>query len=722
MAQIPLGNFDSVRAPTPGGNANGGAPDLGGALAAGGAKVEVGRTLMQEGAQGAAQATQLLAQRKAEDEALARAKAANALADHELKVKTVDMDIAARVASKDLPYDQAEAEHDKLVGQLPAIDIPGAGPVLQEQIRGGQANTVTAGRLGLHNVVQQAKRDDFRSQFAQNLDTQAKLAALPGADIATINARVEAYIPLGRQAGIDDAVLTKAVQEFKDRNWANQAIGVTVSHHEDPAALHTLLTALTDEKGYYADKLDPEKRNALAAQVTGQIDRLEQKAEVTANKLEAHQVRALTEMGEQDASGIPPTAEQVTAWAGLFPPGSPREPEFKQWLADGKDTQKLLTRPVAEQLSTVTTMKAALQAQGGDAHARARMARFEATVNANVKLLTEQPLAFAEQRLGMAVPDIDIASMAGSGGAAAIAGQLAERQTTITALEKSNGVRLPANLLKPQEQQLLSTLFKTMPPEQVVTVMGGLRKGLSESSYLAVMQQITPDSPVTARAGELALLQRKFTPDQQTVNGDVAVTMLRGERLLNKAKDAKGSDGKAGAYPMPEDPKLRAEFARATGDAFANNPDLAERRYQEYRAYYAGRTAEQGGGNPELDLKLAKQAAVATLGHVVSVNGHQVPAPYGMTEHEFVDQAEAHARTALAKLPPERQQLALQAAHYVQIPDPARPTASFYMLVVGRSALRVDGQVVTFRLNDHAAPIAPRAHPIASPYMADPYK
>jgi hypothetical protein len=503
MAQIPLGNFDQVQVQAP---VRTGAPDLSGALAAGRAKQDLGQQLLSTAEHGMQIHQQREEQQRQEDEALARAKAANGLAQHELEVRAAAADVGEQIQTGAIDYNKAGEAFDAAVSKIKPVEITGLDPALTEHYQGGLRNNTLAGRLLIDGAVKQAKRDDFKSQFTTNLDTLGKIAGQPGADIAKINEQAKAFIPLGRSAGLDEATLTKAVQDFADRNWTNQATQRFNAAHDDPVQLQALEHDLADEKGVYADKLDADKRNAIAAQVGNRIDTLQAKAEHAADRADAIADRTFAQMDEQFATGIPATAEQWAHWSDLFK-DSPRKAEFTQRVQDEREIQTFLRKPIDQQLTEIQNRETDLATKGGDLHAIANAKRLRSAVDANVKLLTEQPLVFAQARAGLAVKSLDLASLADPSRAGEFGAVLQQRAGTVAALQKQYGNQVKTNLLLPQEAQGLAAVLTKMPPETKVSTFAQLRQlAGSDSSYAAIMQQIARRR---ARGGTAHVLARR---------------------------------------------------------------------------------------------------------------------------------------------------------------------------------------------------------------------
>src|SRR3546814_3788737 len=76
---------------------------------------------------------------------------------------------------------------------------------------------------------------------------------------------------------------------------------------------------------------------------------------------------------------------------------------------------------------------------------------------------------------------------------------------------------------------MLANAVQALPPDKLNPLFGMLRQSIgSDDAYNAVMQQIAPDAPLKAHAGQLAVLP----------GGDkVASLILRGEALLDRSEE-----------------------------------------------------------------------------------------------------------------------------------------------------------------------------------------
>lgn len=585
---------------------------------------------------------------------LARAQATNALLDHEIQVKSATQDLARQVQTGELPYAQAKQTWEDTVGKLQPAQPQYLDEVAAQNLKKGGERTVFEQGLVVNHVVQQAEANDFKDQFADNLDKLGKLAGMPGANIDDINSKAEAFRPLARKAGIAQEVVDKSIQDFKDRNWFNNAVQVSMESKNSMPDLKQLSHDLTDGDGFYAGKLDTEKRNAILRTVTNDQLILENRLERAQEKREAAGQRALLQMGTQIASGVPATPQMWDNWQHTVK-GTEAEADFKQYADDEQKVQGVLRQPIDQQLKFVQDKQTTLQSQGGSLRDLANLNRLKGAVEQNVKLMQTEPLIFDAQRTGADLPPLNLTQLGDPNANAQISQQIQDRVTTLTAMRKQYGGQVPIRPLLPQEAAQLTSALNGADPKAAASIYGALQNatGGDMDAYKGIMQQVAPDAPIKALAGMLAAKQRSLTlathwfkPNDVAPSADVATTMLQGEALLNPSKAQKGEDGHpTSKLFLPETTQLQSDFQDRVGDAFAGRPDAAEKAYQAVQAYYVGKAAQSGrlaSGKQDIDSSIMKEAISATLGNVVNFNGNgSVLAPWGMTEADFQDKAQA---------------------------------------------------------------------------------
>lgn len=584
---------------------------------------------------------------------LARAQSTNAALDHEIAVKSATQDLAEKVERGEVPYTQAKKQFEDTVAKIQPAPVQYLDPVGQQNLKKAAERTVLTEGLRMNQVVEQAERNDFKDQFAQNLDKLGKLAGMPDANIDDINARADAFGPLARKAGLPQPLVDKTLQDFKDHNWFNNAVQVAMQSKDSMPDLKQLEHDLTDSDGFYAGKLDTDKRNAVLRTVTNDRLILEQRQERLQEKREAAGQRALYQMDTQIASGVPATPAMWSNWQSTVK-GTEAAPDFKQRMDDETAVQQVLRKPIDEQLKFIQDKEATLESQGGSLRDLANLNRLKGAVQSNVKLMQTEPLQFNATRTGQDVEPLNLSALGDPNANAQISAQIQDRVTTLAAMRKQYGNQVPLRPLLPQEAAQLTSALNSSQPDQQAQIFGALRNAAGDdASFKGIMQQIAPDAPIKALAGMLSSKQRNltlathwFSPNDVAPSGDVAATLLQGEALIDPTKEQKGQDGKpTSKLFLPDTTQMQTDFQSRVGDAFAGRPGAAETAFQAVHAYYVGKAAQAGRlatGKGDIDQGILKESITATLGNVIDFNGKgSVMAPWGMTSGDFQDKAYA---------------------------------------------------------------------------------
>ncbi|WP_132862778.1 hypothetical protein [Stenotrophomonas sp. ATCM1_4] len=647
MAKIPMGNFGQGATTAPVAHTRVSGQGLDAVSRAVGDLANTGMQL----------ASRYQHQQDEEAEGLARAKAANAQLDYELQVDNATRTMEDDVATGAVPYGEAMGRYRDAVGKIEVPVIEGLAEPLQLAYTRGIERTQAGGAQSMERVVRTARRADFKGQFDAALDKLGKISGMPGADISAVIDRARAFAPLAQQAGLDQAVVSKRLQDFSDAAWTTQATQRAIFGREDAGQLKQLELDLSAADGYYADKLDPEKRNALLSQVMTRQQTLADRAERAADRADAKGQRVLDQIDRQIASGVPGTPEMWTSWAGVFTDASPElKAQFNERVQSEREVQEVLRMPADKQAAYLQAADAELMAKGGTVTRKQNLDRTRTAIEAAQKQMQETPLLFNASREGGEVEPLKLETLASPADAWELGAQLQERAATIDAMRKRYGQSVQMAVLLPQEVKVLGDTMKQSTSKQQAEMLGQLRTAVQDDTvFNAVMQQLAPEQPVTAYAGMLATKERasvtlqKHTFSANLTAGarDVAATMLEGNRLLQGKGDNK--------FPLPPERDFREAFTSATGALFAGRAGAADVAMQAVRAYYTGQSAAEGDHSGEVDPKRLQQAITASLGEVADVNGNgEVLAPWGMSADTFEDEAEAAF---------------LQAARSAQLPD-----------------------------------------------------
>lgn len=580
---------------------------------------------------------------------LARAQASNAMLDHELQVKGIQQQISDDVTAGKIPWSQASQSYQDQVGKLQQPTIANLDPVGQENFANGVKRITDAGAIDVDGIARAGQRQAFVDQFSAAQDKLSKLAGLPGADITSINGQLASYRPQALAAGIPSNVVDQQIQNFQDRNWFNQAEQRAIAARQSPDGLQELATDLSDPKGFYADKLDADKRTVLMRTVTDNQIVLQNHLEHEQDKAQAKALTAMNQIDEQIASGVPATAQQWNQW-GALTKGTPQEADYHQALQDEQTVQQVLREPVAQQFAFVQQKAQQLDSQGGTLRDRADFMRLQTAVNQNVNLMEHDPLQFGAQRNGTTIQPLNFSAIGTPQGQQQLGTELSDRMTTLSAMQKQYGATVQALPLRPEEAAELTGQLDNSAPADRVSLLQNLRSSIGDDgTYQAVLRQIAPHSPVTAIAGDMVgraspsatpiWYNQAFAPNLSNVD-----LIMHGEALLNPAtrgqsEAAETQYGKGvKGFPMPPETGLagmRTAFSNAAGDMFQGRPQLADAYYTVFKDAYAGLAAKKGDLSAVADVNLEKQALQVALGNQAHFNGGTYSAPYGMDPSRF---------------------------------------------------------------------------------------
>jgi hypothetical protein len=580
-------------------------------------------------------------------EALQRAKAANAVVSYQLAVEETGRGLEEDLASGAVNWENADAEYGERVKKLevPQFELDNA--IDRENSNGAIAHAQERGRLAIQPQVFAARQRDGVAQLDQFFDTQAKRAIEPSANVDQINASADAFAANAREYGIPADVLARRVQDFKDANYFNQATQRAVEADEDLTSLRAVLHDVTAEDGYYAKRLDPTKRNALQYSIQTRIDRIEMRAQAAVDRREARAEHAIRQIDTQISTGIPATPAMWAEWADTVK-GTTVEPVFNQMVATEQAIQQVLRAPIAEQKRIVQDAQTRLKQEGGTVAQNNNVNRLSAAVDANIKMLTQTPVLFSEQRLGDKNVELDVADFASPDAQPAVAQVVAERVNRIRALEKQFGTRVQMAPLLPQEAKGLADALNGASPDSATKLFGSIAAIAQDPQvYRGIMQQVAPDSPVRTYAGQifghrapLVGQERASGPDQRVAQAVVASTIVQGEAIINKTREQKGEDGKPvkNMY-VPDKAAFDQAFSDHVGNAFADRPDALELTQQVAYSYYVGKSAKTGRLNQQgvkIDDNLMEETLHAAIGDVSNFHGYgNVILPLGMDKDQF---------------------------------------------------------------------------------------
>lgn len=614
MAQIPMGNFGRMvpvpeqgRVITP----NPGTIDRGGQAIARGIE-NIGAAIFD------AQAKQAQ-----EDQALAKVKASNALIDRESQLKTIVTDIDEKMRTGQLDYTKAESVYADTVSKLDPLDTPGLDEVTLGEIGNSLKRMQMGGVDRIRAAASGARIESAKADLVSRMDMLGKDAALPDANIDQINARMDAEdIDVAGRLAFGEAWVNKK-QEFKDSNWTTHATQRVIGARDGLQTLKQIENDLTAEDGFYAKKLDPEKRNHLLNTVTGRIFQVQQHNEQVAIRREMQAERVLQQMDKQAASGLPPTPADQQRWQATLS-GTSLAPEFNARMGEMNEVQQLLRQPLAVQSQYLEQKRQQMAQNGGSVADQANVERLQRAVDSNTQLMREQPLLFNAQRTGADVPSLDLSGITSPEGQQQIADQLATRFDTVNALRKQYGPEVARNPWRPEEAAMLKSFVSQADDGTKLQLLGALAAAApSGSDYAESLKAIAADQPAVMLAG-LA----QFRGLKGADGTDVPKVLLAGSKVLADK-----------SVPMPAERDFREQFDESVGASIAPGTPQREQAYLAFKSLYAGMAGpdeiKHDSANPSVDGTLADKAILLATGGIGERAGAKVIKPYGMDDKAF---------------------------------------------------------------------------------------
>lgn len=656
MAQIPLGNFAQSRV----------VPE---------APQNRVITADNRGQAQAAQQTADTVQRAAlgvldninkEDQALARVKASNAVIDREAQIKTIATDLDEQMRTGQLPYEKSEEAYNAAVSKLDPIQTPGLDEAQQGQI-GNSLKRVQIG--GLESIRASAAKGRIlsaQSDLVSRMDMLGKDAAMPGANVEQINARMDAEdIDTAGHLAYGEAWTSKK-QEFKDGNWTTHATQRVIESRESIGSLQKLEHDLTAEDGFYAKKLDPEKRNQLLNTVSGRIFQVKEHQQRQAEMREMKAERILTQMDRQAATGVPPTPADQQRWKSTLA-GTSMQGEYGPRISQMNESQRLLRAPIQDQQQYIEQKRQQMAANGGSVAEQANLNRLQTAVDSNIKLMRDNPVTFSDLRTGQTTEPLDVSGITTTEGQQKLGEQIAERFDKVGAVRKAYGPEVNRNPWKPEEQSMLSALIKQADDGTKLQLFGAIAgSSPSGADFAAAIKPLVADDPIVTLAG-----MAQFRGLKGADGTDVPRTLLAGAKVLTDK-----------SVPLPKDKFFREAFDEHAGASLVPGTPQREQAYLAFKSLYAGTAASKGlkyDEGDDLDSKTSQAAFDMATGGVAERAGARVIKPYGMDDDTFnksVDmQIEGMAKNS--KLPVS------QLEDMPMMPVPGKE-GSYYLLNAGR--------------------------------------
>lgn len=565
----------------------------------------------------------LFDQKNKEDQALARVNANTALIDRESQIKTIAFDLDEQVKTGKLTYDKLEEAYTGAVSKLEPLQTPGLDAAQQGEIGNTLKRLQQGGMERIKTIASVARVDSAKGDLATRMDLLSKDAAMPGADVDKLNARMDSEeIDTVGHLAYGEMWASKK-QAFKDGNWFTHATQRVVEARDGLGTLQKIEHDLTAEDGFYSKKLDPDKRNQLLNTVTGRIYQVKEHQQRQAEIRETRAERILTQMDRQAATGVPPPPALQQQWQAALS-GTSAAGEFKPRMAQMGEVQTLLRAPMAVQQQYIDNKRRQMSVNGASVAEQANVDRLQTAVDANKKMLRDDPLTFNAMRTGADVEPLDISGVTTPDGQQRLMGQISDRFDVVNSVRKGYGPEVSRVPFKAGELSMLSAALTSADDGTKLQIFGAIAAGApSGADFAATAKALAPDQPITVLAG---MAQFRGLKGKDGTN--IPQTLLAGAKVLTDK-----------STPMPKDAMFREAFNKSVGNSLVPGTPQREQAYLAFKSLYAGMSGPKGikhdGAAPELDENLSKQSVEMATGGIVERGGAKVIKPYEMEEATF---------------------------------------------------------------------------------------
>lgn len=599
MPRIPRGNFGNVIAqPAPRVQVPSAANNMGAVVA--------------NAADNAMRAiTGMVDEERQQQQALDRAKSANAVLDREIQVETIHGEISQQVSDGTLPYTDAKNAYRQRIEELGAPKVEGIDPVTAENMTKGFKRAEFKGESAIDGLVSKAKVADFRAQTDGILDKLGKKAGLPGTDMAAVTAQIDAMDEIGRQAY--GPAWEKRKQDWKDNTWDAQLNQQAMSTRDNLQGINALQKRITE--GDYADKLDSNRRNTLVAKLDAYKTSLIQRQEAAAARAQRQQELALKK-AEAEFNTFQGMADKGTILAPEYidravaaTKGTPYQAGISALAEQAQMAGGIASQPIRNQEAMLIQIDATIAQRGRSPALDKRREQVAKVLNASKSDLKENGLrAGLERGVITDMAPLDVSSPEAMAGSFAKRIQQADH---VSAWAGKSVSPLDAN-----EAEQVRGIMEALPPKQRAAAVATIAQSVGPRYAGAIAEQLDSKDKALARAFDAA-------GSKTTAGRFISELILKGSQAIK--------DGTA----MKDDKKVTGWKASIAKEIDGALPDERAATAVKESAYFiaAGIAAENGGSIDPDDLSRAVRLAIG--GSIIERNGKKLPIPAGMNSDEF---------------------------------------------------------------------------------------
>lgn len=564
-----------------------------------------------------------------QQQALDRAKSANALLDREMQVETIHSEISQQINDGTLPYTDAKNVYSQRLQELGAPKVEGLDPVTAENLTKGFKRAEFKGEMAIDGLVSKAKVADFRAQTDGILDKLGKKAGLPGTDMAAVTAQIDAMDEIGRQAY--GAAWDKRKQDWKDNTWDAQLNQQAMATRDNLQGINALQKRVTE--GDYADKLDSNRRNTLVAKLDAYKTSLIQRNEAAAARAQREQELKLKK-AEAEFNTFQGMADKGTILSPEYidravaaTKGTPYQAGIVALANQSRETGGIARQPLDVQRAQLTAIDTLIAQRGRTPELDKRREQIAKAVSASERDYKQDGIEAGLARGAITqISPIDISTPE------SISGSIARRVHEADMV--SQVAKMPISPLTNAEAEQVRGIMEALPPKQRSAAVATIAQAVGPRYAGAIAEQLNSKDKALSLAFASA-------GDKTTAGRFTSELILKGAQAIK--------DGTA----MKDDKKVTGWKATIAQQIDGALPDDRAATAVKESAYFiaAGIAAENGGRVSTVDI--ARSVRLAVGGSIIERNGKKLPIPAQMSADDFESRIKAVSPADIIKQAPE---------------------------------------------------------------------
>lgn len=554
-------------------------------------------------------------ERKVNEEQARRNGMASTFAQYQVDLNALTTDVETKLTEGQIKREDADKTFTDGIAGLRKKHIDALDPRSQAELGDNLIRFDGMASQRFQETLRKNARQERASTFTTTVESFERLAV---SDRAGALKQAQVLFDTEGAALMGKDVSTKQFQAFRERVAVTDYSNQILQNKGSIKGLQTLETSIQADPD-----LDPDKKTVLVGRTMSMRETLLAKAQ------RAEESRLNTVQRQIDAadklilSGFEPSADQMLALQRAAK-GTPYEPVVAAQIKFANQTAAFRAADPRAQETFVNQFEAQVRKNPTPDGVKT-LDGYRSILNSTREQVKTDPMSFAARRGLADVQPLDLAKPETLGD------QIAARLDIAGGMRSKYGA--PLQVLTREEGAQLSQFLRDATVDQKRQYLGALAGAVkNREAFATMMQQIAPDSPVTAVAGLYAA--------RGTQGGNAAVVadkILRGQEALNPSKKEDGRPVKA-VLPMPPERDLLTAFNAYERDAFAGRKDARNAYLQTAQAIYAAKSLEAGDFTGNLNSKRWDESMQMATGGIEKYKGRAVVLPYGYDYSKFKDE------------------------------------------------------------------------------------